>query len=332
MLLIAVQLRRRVGYVVGFLMGIATIALAVALIVTLVVLPNRPRSGKVDVEVFRSGVVSLGSFVNYWWLASMGIAFIPPQESKDSVCLGKMTVVNGITCSNLPVTEIPFHMTRIYLVPPSYYNVTVVNSSMINHFKPHLWCTTTVEAYYKLQGQLNSKLPSNGNGYECSKNYSDATCFPLAGKSFVVCNVTRPGYYSLTLADSSDNKLSTNYSALSKTSSRLFAYDVAAIENNVTWQAVDGGKKRTSVKMSEPFHFPTQSCALLSFSCDVTYTLSLGQFVRRWDIPVVLITCPWLAILLVLSVTLLTCCACICYKLNRSKRVISSDNEDTGVI
>ncbi len=325
--LIFVVILVRVLYVfLPLLAAILTVAAAVSVILSLAILPRIPEGGELDIKVWKTTAMSLDDSVDRWWLDSMSVAF-EADGTASTICSASFAVIESENCSSLPVANIPFSETKVYVTRGSLYNITILDAAEVNKTVPHVWIIRTIETFEKLVEQFDSSTASSEH-YMCHKEYSDAACFPLKDKptgSSVIYQVLKDGYYTLLLSNSNDTAYASSFAGLSIENTRLFAYDIDAIRESYPtvypWQHVDG-LKQTKLKISRPFNFSTGDCALLSFTCSGDSILTLSNFTKRWDISVLtaILHLPIVCTLGCVALTThISCKCCACCKLHRKE-------------
>ena len=279
--------KRQVYTLLLFLMVTLTTLFVASLLLYLAVLPIFLHSS--EHSIFGSATISLDPYVNRWWLRSMEVAFGTGTD-----CSGKVGMVEGRSCSDLPVVENQIgyvdQACHVYSLPGSSFVVSFQNNTEVWSHMPHVWVTHSLLAYQKLLDQVQH---SGTLTYKCDEAASDATCYSAKGNigSFVTFNVTKPGYYCIFITDSSDSSLLPpglfvrwSYTNITYDFATIFKYPVM-----FPWVFVSD-KSPERVPLSLPFHFSNDdNCMLFDFDCSNSLNqFSITHLKKRWDLPVLL--------------------------------------------
>lgn len=275
-------------------------------ILVLVILPLNLHS--VETFVYDPATIPLDAMVDRWWLRSMYITF-----EKNNVCSGESAVVESEDCSTLPTTWYTayYDACNVYALAGSFANVTIKNRTTFSTKNAHIWITHTLYAYKKMLAQFSN----GGDQYRCGRNYTDASCYDAenyAGSS-IQFNVQTPGYYCILSTNVSDLEIVAPVPLGIEWSFTYVSYDFEAIKDQYAvlapWKSIDG-MVDTTITVSSPFNFTRKNCAVLRVNrCNDIVKVSIGHYVRRWDVAAI-VSCLYATMLcvLLLSVLMLQFC------------------------
>ena len=267
------------------------------LISTIVFARALPTGIATEEKIFYNATIPLLSNIDKQWLLSVDIHF------KENGCKGKAVVVDGIDCSDMPKKTSHVgendNLCRIYALPGSWIKITLLNDFPHNR---NLWFTHTLEAMEQLYCQLGSVRCPSQNSYgnipdvKCGDQSlpQDYSCFPSGpyNGSFLIFNVTKPGWYCFIQSNQQDTKLSRGYVDWSYYN---ITYDFDVIVSNYSAKMMQQsgvtvkGMEKSTLKLSHFFNFTERkTCALLNFLCEYEYhhdkTLVFSNFKHRADI------------------------------------------------
>ena len=240
--------------------------------VTIIVLSQTPSTKTSSISTrytHDSTTISLDFGISPKWIDSFTLSM--------DTCTGKVMVVQGSTCEQLPVTTrfVPKNESalspaiNLYLLPGSFLNITARRSAM------KTFILQSIETYLEYAHQGESMAL-----FECGIPQKNIRCFSNEnGLQLPVFTVTKADFYSV-VSITLPFQFDLSYLSVS--------YDMRKIQENfnVREHIVGSSELGTVIKVSERFLDLQDKCVLLLADCSsaVSRAINYQSISRRQDI------------------------------------------------
>lgn len=260
---------------------------------------------------------------NTEWLESMTVIL------QDENCGGTVAVINGVSCSDLPVviSKMGFssdqHSPHDNALPGSEINITFSKNFSSNKVLPYIWITETREADLNLDQMTQESSLRVFSSKHCDDNIIEgAKCYKTKSRGNVPIHytVTTAGYIDTlqTKPDYDTDNVGIEWSY------KFLAYNFTDImcRYKPTIQHVNSRNKAFHIQISHAFNF-VDTCTLINlqnYAIDTgneDCSIKISDLKRRWDITVLILIVYFLCV--TLTVTFVITSVVLCLKRDKHR-------------